>query len=283
MEKAFMDAWKRFSAMVSAGHSVRRPAQNNIPRNPILTGLILLALLAGCSLPSSKPVVPTMALNPVLLATPTIVSPTPTFGVPVVPSPTFPFATFSPSTQAFVTSPASTSVSAGTQPSKEAFCADSQATALVENLKTALLTSNGPLLASLISPAHGTEMRYYRDGRIVTYDQRHAKFLFESTFEVNWGNSPGSGLPTKGAWHDVILPGLLKTFSRTYTLSCNQLQVGGTTYAAAWDYPAVNFYSAYYPGTAENGNMDWHTWAVGTEYVGGKPYLYALMQFEWEP
>ena len=26
----------------------------------------------------------------------------------------------------------------------------------------------------------------------------------ESTFSVNWGNSFGSGLPTEGAWHDVI-------------------------------------------------------------------------------
>jgi hypothetical protein len=29
--------------------------------------------------------------------------------------------------------------------------------------------------------------------------------------------------------------------------------------------------------------MDWHTWVAGIEYVNGKPYLYALMQFFWEP
>jgi hypothetical protein len=29
--------------------------------------------------------------------------------------------------------------------------------------------------------------------------------------------------------------------------------------------------------------MDWHTWLLGMHYVNGKPYLYAIMQFFWEP
>jgi hypothetical protein len=29
--------------------------------------------------------------------------------------------------------------------------------------------------------------------------------------------------------------------------------------------------------------MDWHTVVVGMEYVNGKPYISAMMQFEWEP
>jgi hypothetical protein len=32
-----------------------------------------------------------------------------------------------------------------------------------------------------------------------------------------------------------------------------------------------------------NGFMDWHTWAVGVEYVNNKPYLYALIPYFWEP
>jgi hypothetical protein len=58
--------------------------------------------------------------------------------------------------------------------------------------------------------------------------------------------------------------------------------VGGTTYDAKWPYPGVNYYSLYFPGTAANGNMDWHTWVIGMEYVGGKPYIHSMMQFEWE-
>jgi hypothetical protein len=162
------------------------------------------------------------------------------------------------------------------------FCADSQPTALINNLKTALQNSDGDLLASLVSPAHGMEVRYYRDGRVVTYDQRHARFLFESDFQVNWGDAPGSGLPTVGSFHETIIPAMRKVFTTNYTLACNQLQVGGTTYVAQWPYPGVNYYSLYFPGTSENGNMDWHTWLVGMEYINGRPYIHSMMQFEWE-
>jgi hypothetical protein len=49
-----------------------------------------------------------------------------------------------------------------------------------------------------------------------------------------------------------------------------------------WPYQG-DFYSIYFPGTEANGNLDWHTWLVGVEYVNNKPYVYALMQLFWEP
>jgi hypothetical protein len=163
------------------------------------------------------------------------------------------------------------------------FCADAQATALINSFKNALQTANGDLLASLVSPMHGMEVRYYRTGRVVSYDPTHAKFLFESTFSVDWGLAPASGLATKGSFHEVILPVLLNLFGKNYTLACNQIQVGGTTYKATWPYTGINFYSAYYPGTQPNGSLDWLTWIFGMQYDNGKPYLYAIMHFEWEP
>lgn len=163
------------------------------------------------------------------------------------------------------------------------FCSDGQAAALVDKFKTAVLTSNGSLLATLVSPAHGMDARLFRSGRVVNYDPDHAKFLFVSTFVVDWGLAPASGLPTKGSFHDLILPALADVFNRAYTLTCNQIKVGGTTYQASWPYSGIDFYSAYHPGTAANGNLDWHTWLLGIDYEGGKPYLYAIMQFQWEP
>jgi hypothetical protein len=163
------------------------------------------------------------------------------------------------------------------------FCDDPQATNLINRLKSALQTSNGKLLASLVSPLHGMDVRYYRNGHIVNYDQTHAQFLFESTYPVDWGLAPGSGLPTRGSFHEIVLPALLDVFNKNYTLTCNQIQVGGTTYQVSWPYKGINFYSAYFPGTKANGSLDWRTLAIGMEYVSGKPYLYALMQFQWEP
>lgn len=170
-----------------------------------------------------------------------------------------------------------------TQPPAANFCVDSQVTALISNFKSALQTSNGGLLASLVSPTHGMEARLYRNGRVVTYDQAHVRFLFETTFVVDWGPAPGSGLESTGSFHDLIVPALLDVLARDYTLTCNQVQVGGTTYQASWPYAGISFYSAYFPGTQPNGNLDWRTWLLGMHYVNGKPYLFAIMQFQWEP
>jgi hypothetical protein len=164
-----------------------------------------------------------------------------------------------------------------------AFCADPQVTALLQSLNTAIVSSNGTTLSSWVSPSHGMDVRYIRDGRAVNYDQQHAKFVFETTFAVNWGLAPGSGLEVIGSFHDVILPDLLKVFGQSYTLHCNELKYGGATYQPAWPYAGTNFYSVFFRGTEPNGNMDWHTWVVGIEYVGGKPYVFALLQFFWEP
>lgn len=248
--------------------------------------LLMVSILlgtSGCTLSLAKPLpTPTVLVIPTLTPLPlTTAPPTPT-AIPITPNiPTFtpltslPFAPLPPTR-------VPTSVPA-TQAPPVNFCADGQAAALINNFKTALQTSNGELLASLVSPAHGMDARLYRDGRVVNYDQAHAKFLFESMYQVNWGAAPASGLETTGSFHEVILPPLLDVFSRNYTLTCNQLQVGGTTYNAAWPYAGINFYSVYFPGTQDNGSLDWRTWVIGMEYVNGKPYLYAIMQFFWEP
>lgn len=161
-------------------------------------------------------------------------------------------------------------------------CADPQVPALIDSFKQAVLNSDGPLLSSLISPTRGMDVAFFSDGTVITYDQDHARFLFETTFEVDWGAEPGSGAAKKGSFHDVVAPELAEVFSQPYTLHCNELQHGGATYELDWPYEG-EFYSVYFPGTEANGNMDWHTWVIGIEYVEGKPYIYALMQFFWEP
>lgn len=161
-------------------------------------------------------------------------------------------------------------------------CTDPQVTALIDSLKRAVLNADGPLLESLVSPSSGLDVRWVRYGTVVNYQPSQARFLFETTYEVDWGAQPGSGEPKVGAFHDVIVPDLERLFNQSYTLHCNELEYGGATYEVSWPY-SKGFYSIYFPGTAANGNMDWHTWVAGIEYVNGKPYLYALTQFFWEP
>lgn len=247
--------------------------------------LVLLCFVAvSCSFPTPAP-----TPAPIVLSIPTLLVPTPAPASPtaaVASATSLSFPTLQPVTQIAVTRIAVTRVVATqvvTQVPSATFCADPQVMTLINNFKTALQTSNGKMLASLVSPTHGMDARLYRNGTVVTYDQQHAKFLFETTYVVDWGPAPGSGIETHGSFHETIVPALLDVFNKNYTLSCNQIQVGGTTYTATWPYTGFNFYSVYYPGTQANGNMDWRTWLLGMHYVNGQPYLYAIMQFQWEP
>jgi hypothetical protein len=255
----------------------RREVRMHSHKATMLALSLLCCLMTACNLPGAA--TPTL----IILPTPTRLPPSP---IPV--SPAASAATTTPQgyptllvgTQASLTQ----AVSQGaTQVPPATFCADAQASALINNFKSALQTSNGAQLASLVSPAHGLDARLYRNGTVVKYDQQHAKFLFETTYAVDWGPAPGSGQHTVGAFHDSIVPGLRSVFDKDYTLTCNEVKVGGASYQATWPYPGVNYYSLYYPGTAANGNMDWRTWLVGMEYVNGKPYLYGLVPFTWEP
>ena len=126
------------------------------------------------------------------------------------------------------------------------------------------------------------DTRFYRNGLVVNYDQQHAQLLFDSTDRIDWGAAP-SGLETKGSFNEVIVPALLKVFNKDYILDCDQVQIGGAAYKATWPYAGINFYSVYFAGSPNSNNLDWRTWLIGMEYVKGQPYLYAIMQFFWEP
>ncbi|HET6846092.1 MAG TPA: hypothetical protein VFH29_04615 [Anaerolineales bacterium] len=182
----------------------------------------------------------------------------------------------------------------GTQPADETglppvlaspatFCDDPRPRALIDTLKEAVSSEDGALLAAIISPVHGMDARLLRDGRVVNYDRQHAAALFGSTYVVDWGIAPASGLPIKGSFRDLFVPDLNDVFSKAYAVKCNQIQSGGSTYSIRWPYDGIDFYSLFFSGTAKNGQMDWHTWVLGMHMVAQQPYLYAIMQFKWEP
>jgi hypothetical protein len=232
-------------------------------KKTLLTLLIGFALLAACASPATTPTQPVLATQtPLFIPTATL------FPLTLTPGVITPAATLSGSQTPL----------AGTSN----ICTDPQVVALIDSLKSAILTSDGPLLSSLVSPTRDMDVAFFHDGTVITYDQEHTKFLFETTFEVNWGPEPGSGADRLGSFHDVVVPELVEIFNQPYTLHCNELKHGGASYEVSWPYEG-NFYSVYYAGTEDNGFLDWHTWVVGIEYVNGKPYIYALMQFFWEP
>ena len=45
------------------------------------------------------------------------------------------------------------------------------------------------------------------------------------------------------------------------------------------EYANINFYSLHKPSAP--GFEDWRTLLVGTEYVNGQPYVFALYNYQW--
>lgn len=230
------------------------------------TGILSLTLIAAFLLAGCAPATPA--------------NPTPTLLVPALPV-TDPTATPSPSPLGTF-APLPNLTTTPFPSAAPSLCTDPAAAARVESLKTSMLNADGALLSSLVSPTRGMEVRWVRYGAAVTYTSEQAKFLYETTFEVNWGDAPGSGLAKVGAFHDVIVPDLVKIFNQPYTLHCNELKHGGATYDVTLPFDG-DFYSIYFAGAEVNGFLDWHTWVVGMDYENGKPYIHSLIQFYWEP
>lgn len=162
-------------------------------------------------------------------------------------------------------------------------CADTRSSDVIEFLRTAVQAKDGALLASLVSPAVGMDVIFIRNGNVINYDIEHAKFVFETTFQAEWGPGAGSGEPVIGAFQEIILPSLQLVFTPTAVITCNELKTGGATYIPEWPYPGMDFYSVHFPGTEQYAGMDWETWAVGMVRQEGKPVIAAMVHYEWEP
>ncbi|MBE7534998.1 MAG: SH3 domain-containing protein [Anaerolineales bacterium] len=166
-----------------------------------------------------------------------------------------------------------------------AFCSDSRVADLLNNVRTAMLNSNGELLGSLVSPEHGLDLRLWRWGTVANYTPEEAAWVFNSDYVVKWGPAPGSGMDTNGTFSQQILPKLQEVFSANYTLNCNNTLDLATFSTEPWlsEYANVNFYTIFKPGSEQYGGLDWRAWIAGVEYVQGKPMLFALIHFQWEP
>lgn len=168
---------------------------------------------------------------------------------------------------------------------EENFCADSRIPLLLDELQIAIQNQDPELFASLVSPTHGLDLRYYRHGRVANYNREEAAWAFKSDYEVVWGNEPGSGLEKRGTFSEIPLPKLTEVFTAPHKRDCNDAQNLQAFSPAPWlpEYANINFYQVFKEGTEQYGGLDWRAWLVGVEYVNGEPYLFALIHFEWAP
>ncbi len=168
--------------------------------------------------------------------------------------------------------------------SPQAFCADKRVPQMLEQVGQAFIKQDGKLLSTLVSPEHGLDVTYLRTGNTASYTPEEARWMFESTYQMNWGTHPASGQAIQGPFHDKVLPDLLDVLSNPHETICNNPAMGGSNYTFQWPprYRNINFYALYKPGPAGE-ELAWRTWLAGVEYVNGQPYLFALLHLFWEP
>lgn len=169
--------------------------------------------------------------------------------------------------------------------SSASFCADSRVLSLIQSLQTAMLKADGDLLASLVSPVHGMDVRLWRYGTVANYSPEEAAWVFQSEYQVSWGAAPGTGDQTLGTFSAQPLPKLKEVLGSAYSLHCNDALDLALFSLKPWppEYANINFYTLYKPGSEPYGGLDWRAWTVGVEYVQGQPKLFALIHYQWEP
>lgn len=165
----------------------------------------------------------------------------------------------------------------------EAFC-NPETENLIRQFEQAILQADGRLLASLVSPVHGVDIWLWRTGRAINFDAAHARWVFDSTYVHNWGVHPASGQETRGSFQEEVLPALRDGIATTHEVRCDDLTVPGLAKEFVWPahYRNIHAYKIYKPATP-GVDLDWRVWLVGIEYVDNKPYLFALIHYQWEP
>jgi len=168
---------------------------------------------------------------------------------------------------------------------KESFCADSRVQLLLDALQLSIQNQDAEAFASLVSPTHGLDLRYFRYGTVANYTPAEASWAFKSDYEVIWGNEPDSGLEVAGTFSEIPLPKLVEVFSAPHERICNEEGNLTAFSPQPWlpEYTNINFYQVFKEGSEEYGGLDWRAWLVGVEYINGEPYLFSLIHFEGTP
>jgi hypothetical protein len=164
------------------------------------------------------------------------------------------------------------------------FSADASAVSLIDSLKQALNNTDSSLFASLVSPEHGLRIFYHGTqgpGIVFTADQ--VRNLFASTESIDWGAEGASGTDAVGTFSEKVKPKLLDALNANYELYPNTVRYS-YMYPQPWpsSYQNLNFFALVKPPTAGT-VFDWREWLVGIEYVDGRPYIFSLLHYGWEP
>lgn len=164
------------------------------------------------------------------------------------------------------------------------FCADPQVKALIEQVESALRERDGRALTELINPRRGLVVRLDWWNPDVGIPYSAVSNLLTSPTIIQWGIERENNQPVEGTFRETMLPALDDVLESDPIIGCNSLNAGRTAQSVQWpdEFTNVNFYSFYRPPNVAGNELSWRSWAMGIEYVGGKPFLSLLVQYRAE-
>ncbi len=161
------------------------------------------------------------------------------------------------------------------------FCDDPQVLIRLQELKDALESGDGVLLAQGINPSRGLIIRHDWWNPEVIIPQDAIPTLFQDFHEIDWGVLSGGDFQILGSFKDVLYPSLAAALQDEQDPVCNVLPIGTTSREAIWpsEYSSLNYNAFHLPAPEDGNQFDWQTWVVGFEYIEGIPYITVLLQY----
>jgi hypothetical protein len=163
-------------------------------------------------------------------------------------------------------------------------CNDGRARKLVDDLEAAVRAGDMSALAGLLSERRGLNVRLSPHGTTVTIPQSDVPQLLQAPATQDWGPASETGAAVVGTFAEAVLPRLESVFGQEVQVACDELLQGQTAWPPVMPMELRNmeFFSAHVPAQASAAGMDWQTWVMAVEYVGGEPRIGALVRFQGE-
>jgi hypothetical protein len=163
-------------------------------------------------------------------------------------------------------------------------CSDSRASDLVEHLEAAVRQQDMAALSTLLPERRGLIVRLNPYAPEVAIPLTDVPQLLLNPAAFDWGPTSDTGEMVLGTFADAVLPRLESVFGSDYEKACNQLLQGQTSRPAEipGELRNLGYFSAHLPAQGSATGMDWQTWAIVIEYVGGQPLIGALVRFQGE-
>lgn len=162
-------------------------------------------------------------------------------------------------------------------------CNDPELAATIRTFMRAVDATDGAALSAVSSPLRGLLIRQEHANPTVTYSPAQVGGLFSSPTSQNWGTEDARDVPIIGPFKTLLLAGLKRAVvGKGAQEKCGKLLMGGSAGNNEWPPEFASFTQVSFHVPATDGTNDWLTWVAGMEYVDGKPYVAALVQYQWE-